>query len=167
MLPPTIFDNTVEGLSEEEKDRLLTFGSSEYWTALPGDRDSLELVSLPFGETRVLLHVYHRVDNDMLVIIGSKNDDLCTLEIWHARNNVVSPADAPPEPLPADFFAKGNRMPKGAQASILFCPETGGLEAQAVFWNKQGKVDVPVDNEVHYIWNGGNFEKQVLPKLKP
>jgi hypothetical protein len=167
MLPPTIFDNTVEGLSEEEKEHLLAFGGSEYWIVLPGDRDSLELVSLPFGETRVLLHVYHRVGGDMLAVVGSRNEDFFTLEIWQVRDGAVSPADAPPEPPVTDFFARGNKMPKGTQASILFCPEAGGLEAQAVFWDKRGRVHMPVDNEVRYVWTGENFEKQVLPKLKP
>ena len=56
-LPITLFENTPEGLSEDEKLRLIEQGSSEFWEVERFDADRLVLVSRPFGETRVMLRV--------------------------------------------------------------------------------------------------------------
>ncbi|MCL1985863.1 MAG: hypothetical protein FWG59_05390 [Betaproteobacteria bacterium] len=164
LLPATIFDNTLEGLNEDEKERLLDYGKSEYWILLPDSGDSLELISLPFGDTRVFLHACRESGGGTLALIGSRSEDICTLELWRINKGHFSPADAPPEPPVTDFFAKGNKMPKDVQASILFCLDGRGLEAQSVFWNRQGRAHVPVDNEVRYEWNGRHFEKRIRPK---
>ena len=164
LLPATIFENTLEGLSEDDKERLLDYGKSAYWILLPDSRDSLELVSLPFGDTRVFVHVCREDGGDTLALTGSRSEGICTLELWRMSEGNFAPFDAPPEPPVTDFFARGNKMPKNVQASILFCLDGQGLEAQAVFWNRQGKAHVPVDNEVRYEWNGRQFEKRIRPK---
>ena len=164
LLPATIFENTLEGLNEDEKERLLEYGKSVYWMLLPDSRDSLELVSLPFGDTRVFLHAYREDGGGTLALIGSRSEGICTLELWSMRREHFAPVDTPPEPPVTDFFANGNKMPKDVQASIFFCLDGQGLEAQAVFWNKQGKAHVPVDNEVRYEWNGRHFDKRIRPK---
>ena len=161
LLPATIFENTLEGLDEDEKERLLDYGKSEYWILLPDSRDSLEMVSLPFGDTRVYLHAYREDGGGTLALTGSRSENICTLELWRIDKGDFAPVDSPPEPPVTDFFAKGNKMPKDVQASILFCLDGQGLEAQAVFWNRQGRAHVPVDNEVRYEWNGRQFEKRV------
>ena len=166
LLPATIFENTLEGLNEDEKERLLDYGKSEYWILLPDSRDSLEMVSLPFGDTRVFLHVYREDGGGTLALIGSKNEDICTLELWRMSRGHFAPVDTPPDPPVTDFFAKGNKMPKDVQASVLFCLSGQGLEAQAVFWNRQGRAHVPTDNDVLYAWNGKRFEKQIRLKSK-
>jgi len=166
LLPATIFENTLEGLDEGEKERLLDYGKSEYWLLVPDSPDSLELISRPFGDTRVFLHVYREDGGGTLALSGSKNEGFCTLELWRMRRGHFAPVDAPPEPPVTDFFAKGNKMPKDVQASILFCLDGEGLEAQAVFWNRQGRAHVPVDHEVRYEWNGRKFEKQIRRKDK-
>ena len=165
-LPATIFENTLEGLSEDEKERLLDYGKSEYWILVPDSRDSLELISLPFGDTRVFLHVYREDGGGTLALTGSRSEGICTLELWRMGEERFAPADTPPEPPVTDFFAKDNKMPKDVQASILFCLDSQGLEAQAVFWNRQGRAHVPVDREVRYEWNGRHFEKRILLKDK-
>ncbi|MCL2123659.1 MAG: hypothetical protein FWH34_06165 [Desulfovibrionaceae bacterium] len=166
LLPATIFENTLEGLNEAEKERLLDYGKSEYWILLPDSRDRLELVSLPFGDTRVFVHAYREDGGGTLALAGSRSEDICTLELWRMSRGHFAPVDTPSEPHVADFFARGNKMPKDVQASILFCLDGEGLEAQAVFWNRQGRAHVPVDREVRYEWNGRHFEKQIRPKDK-
>jgi hypothetical protein len=166
LLPATIFENTLEGLNEDEKERLLDYGKSEYWILLPDSRDSLELVSLPFGDTRVFVHAYRVDSGGTLALTGSRSGDVCTLELWRMSAGNFAPVDTPPAPPVTDFFAKGNKMPRDVQASILFCLDEQGLEAQAVFWKRQGRAHVPVDNEVRYEWTGRHFEKQIRPKSK-
>jgi len=166
LLPATIFENTLEGLNEDEKERLLDYGKSEYWLLVPDSPDSLELISLPFGDTRVFVHVYREDGGGTLALTGSRSEGFCTLELWRMRRGHFAPVDAPPEPPVVDFFAKGNKMPKDVQASILFCLDGEGLEAQAVFWNRQGRAHVPVDREVRYAWNGRKIEKQIRRKGK-
>jgi hypothetical protein len=164
LLPATIFENTLEGLNAEEKERLLDYGKSDYWILLPDSPDSLELVSLPFGDTRVYLHAYREDGGGTLALTGSRSEGICTLELWRINKGHFAPVDTPPEPPVADFFAKGNTMPRDVQASILFCLDGLGLEAEAVFWKRKGRAYVPVDNEVRYEWNGRNFTKRVQPK---
>ena len=61
-LPITLFENTPEGLSEDEKLRLIEQGASEFWEVERFDADRLVLVSRPFGETRVGLRVFRGGD---------------------------------------------------------------------------------------------------------
>ena len=168
LLPATIFENTLEGLNADDKERLLLSGISEYWILLPDSFDSLELVSLPFGDTRVFLHVYRYDNGAALALIGSNSEEICTLELWRMdANGNFGPIDAPQEPPVTDFFGKGNKMPKDVQASILFCLDSAGLAARAAFWNEQGMAHVPVDNELRFDWNGKDFKKRIVPVQHP
>ncbi|MEI3478991.1 MAG: hypothetical protein V8Q84_07695 [Bilophila sp.] len=49
-LPITLFENTPEGLSEEEKLRLIEQGASDFWEVERFDADRLTLVSRPLGK---------------------------------------------------------------------------------------------------------------------
>ena len=69
-LPITLFENTPEGLSEDEKLRLIEQGASEFWEVERFDADRLVLVSRPFGETRVGLRVFRGGDR-LLAALGA------------------------------------------------------------------------------------------------
>ena len=69
-LPITLFENTPEGLSEDEKLRLIEQGASEFWEVERFDADRLVLVSRPFGETRVGLRVFRGGDR-LLAALGT------------------------------------------------------------------------------------------------
>ena len=80
-LPITLFENTPEGLSEDEKLRLIEQGASEFWEVERFDADRLVLVSRPFGETRVGLRVFRGGDR-LLAAIGTDGGAMCALELW-------------------------------------------------------------------------------------
>ena len=80
-LPITLFENTPEGLSEEEKLRLIEQGASDFWEVERFDADRLTLVSRPFGETRVMLRVFRGGDR-LLAALGTSGRAMCALELW-------------------------------------------------------------------------------------
>ena len=146
-LPITLFENTPEGLSEDEKLRLIEQGASEFWEVERFDADRLVLVSRPFGETRVGLRVFRGGDR-LLAALGTDGGAMCALELWQedATGGFV-PAN-PPDDSPA----------------FMFCLEDDGLDVRPLFWGPAGLVDVPVAKSVRYIWKSGAFEKTVSGK---
>ena len=81
-LPITLFENTPEGLSEEEKLRLIEQGESEFWEVERFDADRLVLVSRPFGETRVGLRVFRGRGIGCLLHWGRTGAPCVPLELW-------------------------------------------------------------------------------------
>ena len=147
-LPITLFENTPEGLSEDEKLRLIEQGASEFWEVERFDADRLVLVSRPFGETRVGLRVFRGA-----------------LELWQedATGGFV-PANPPDDPQLSDFLASGQRLAADVSPAFMFCLEDDGLDVRPLFWGPAGLVDVPVAKSVRYIWKSGAFEKTVSGK---
>ena len=172
ILPVTIFENTPEGMSEQEKRQLLEQGRTEFWQMHTEGPDGLDMISLPFGESMVSLRVFrgegqgaaHTAPRGTLIAVGTTGTPMCTLELWRedAAGRVV-PVDTPEEPTARDFFAPGSGMPRDVQLSVFFCVTDRGLEAQPVFWNATGMAHVPVNFRVLYVWADGQFKKKALP----
>ena len=57
LLPESIFENTPEGLSPQEKQKLLTDGHSEFWEVAGETEDVMVFASLPFRDTAVALRL--------------------------------------------------------------------------------------------------------------
>lgn len=53
LLPESIFENTPEGLSPQEKQKLLSAGHSEFWEIAGETEDVLVFASMPFRDTAV------------------------------------------------------------------------------------------------------------------
>lgn len=166
-LPPTIFENTPEGLSDEEKDELLETGKTAFWEITHETADALDMVALPFRETSVSVRLFHRGPGDSLAAVGTRGNPVCTIELWREdRDDRIVPVPTPSEPPARDFFAAGTKLPEDVQPSVLICLGDGGLEARVLFWNASGMAHVPVDNDVLYDWTRGGFEKRVTPRTK-
>lgn len=171
-LPLTIFENTPEGLSDEERLELLETGQTSFWKiALESDMN-LSLVSLPFEESFVSVRLFPPASQGgqggMLVAIGTTSTSMCTIEMWREdKNGRVMPEETPQEPPISDFFLPSTRMPADVEPAVLICLGAQGLEAKAIFWNSTGMAYVPVDNVVSYAWTGTNFEKQIRLKARP
>ncbi len=165
-LPITLFENTPEGLSEEEKLRLIEVGESEFWEVERFDEDSFVLVSRPFGETKVSMRVF-RGGPSLIVALGSDDGSVCALELWQedATGGFV-PANPPEDPLISDFLARGQRVPADVSPAFMLCLDGTALEARPLFWGQMGPVDVPVARSVRYVWKAGGFEKTVSDKSK-
>ena len=97
-LPITLFENTPEGLSEDEKLRLIEQGASEFWEVERFDADRLVLVSRPFGETRVGCIVFQG-GQAALPVRGQTGKKHSALELWQedATGGFV-PANPPDDP---------------------------------------------------------------------
>ena len=166
-LPPTIFENTPEGLSDGEKDELLENGKTGFWEITHETADALDMVALPFRESVVSVRLFHRGPGDSLAAVGTWGNPVCTIELWREdRDDRIVPVPTPSEPPVRDFFAAGNTPPKDVEPSVLICLGERGLEARIVFWNASGMAHVPVDNDVRYEWTQGTFEKRVTPRAK-
>jgi hypothetical protein len=169
LLPDTIFENTVEGLGEGEKRRLLADGQAEFWQLAEETEDSLLFSALPFHDSAVALRLYHGAGGDFcLAATGTIGGPLCTLELWRVdKAGRIVPVDGPPEPDIRDFLRAGQVLPGDIQPSTILCLDFDGLKAHPLFWSRTGLVDLPVVREVRYQWSGSAFEKLVLPKAAP
>ena len=148
-LPTTIFENTVPGLSENEKYELLVQGATEHWAIRHSSHDVLEIAEAPDGDSTVLLRLF-RGNGYVLAAIGTDSE----------------PAASPPEPNILDFFAPGTRIPPDVTASLPFCVRPEGLEVRPLFWTSIGLAHVPGDNAVFYVWTGTRFSKRIV-ELRP
>lgn len=163
-LPITLFENTPEGLSEEEKLHLIEQGSSEFWEVVQSDDDTIRMVSRPFGETKAVLHVF-RGGQELLVAMGTDDGTMCALELWQedATGGFV-PANAPEDPVASDFLSRGQKLGRAVSPAYVFCLDGDALEVRPLFWGPEGRVDVPVARTVRYEWRNGRFEKTVIAK---
>lgn len=162
-LPPTIFENTAEGLTVEEKYQLVTQGAGGAWVIRESGPDILRVESLGDSATVVLLCLF-RNNNQVIAAIGTDVGAMCTLELWNVElTGGLTPISTPPEPDIRDFFAPGTRLPAGITASFPFCVSPEGLEVRALFWTSNGLAHVPVDNDVDYVWQNGRFRKRITP----
>ena len=163
-LPVTLFENTPEGLSEEEKQELVDKGDSAFWLLEQETADRLVLLSRPFGETRVLVRVFHGAPGQLVVMLGTSGVPVCALELWTLdETGGLVPMQTPDDPDLKTFFRPGTELPTEASPAVLFCARENGLEAHPLFWGPDGLVDFKPHFRVDYAWNDGRFVKQITP----
>ena len=165
LLPASIFENTPEGLSAAEKQRLLAEGHADFWEIAGETEDVLVFASLPFRDAAVALRLFRHLDDGAVeAAVGTLGGPVCTLELWRVdASGRAVPADTPPEPDVSEFLAKGQKLPPDVRATVMLCLGLGGLKALPLFWTSTGMAHVPVANSVGYQWNGAVFEKRVTP----
>ncbi len=163
LLPATIFDNTPEGLSEEEKQTLIENSRTRLWRLISIDADELRVESYPVEGSSVTVRLFHGPEN-VVAAQGAETRDSCAVELWNydAKGRLV-PYPLPPAPALRDFFAPDKTPPAGLDHSIRICLALGVLRAWPLFAGPQGPVTVPLDNAVIYRWTGGGFDKALLP----
>ena len=145
-LPTSIFENTAEGLEDEDKQQLLEEGQSEFWELAGESRDVIVFRALPFRDSGVALRLFRDADDGSAVAaIGTLGTELCTVELWRVdASGRTVPVDVPQEPDIQEFFAKGQPVPDDVNPSVLICLGMGGLRAHPVFWNKTGMLYLPL-----------------------
>ena len=109
LLPESIFENTPEGLSPQEKQKLLSAGHSEFWEIAGETDDVLVFASMPFRDTAVALRLFRNaVDGSVLAAFGTLGGAVCTLELWRVdASGRAVPVDTPQEPDISAFFCPG------------------------------------------------------------
>ena len=165
-LPTSIFEATAEGLSEADKQQLLTEGRTEFWEITGETPDVLVFASLPFRDRAVGLRLFRNsADGSTEVAVGTLGEPICTVELWRQdTSGRIVPIDTPPEPDAREFLGKGQKLPGGVMPTVLIGLVLGGLKAEPVFWSSKGRVDLPLRNEVSYQWTGKGFEKRVAAR---
>ncbi len=163
-LPTSIFDNTLEPVGEEDKERLLDRGYISNWVILHKAPDILVMSAMSQVGGEVILRLF-RAPSGGVAMLGAKTGDACASELWRydAHGGIV-PDAGPAEPPPADFFAPGRALPPGVSPSYRLCLENDRLEAKPLFWNSDGLVDILPDNRIFFAWNGTAFVQQVEPR---
>lgn len=169
MLPTSIFETTAEGLSESDKQQLLTEGRTEFWEISGETPDVLVFASLPLRDRAVGLRLFRNTaDGSTDVAVGTLGEPICTVELWRQDiSGRIVPVDTPPEPDAREFLGKGQKLPGNVMPTVLICLGLGGLKAEPVFWSSKGRVELPLANEVSYQWTGNGFEKHVSPRERP
>lgn len=176
-VPLTLFENTLEGMSDHERVELLETGTSTFWQISGETELTLTLQSIPFRESKVSVRLFPQKSQAggeqefILAALGTRSIAMCTIEMWREdQNGRMVPEDTPQEPPISDFFAPQNRIPKDVDPSVLICLGADGLEAMPIFWNASGMggmAYIPADNTVTYRWTGTAFEKIIRPKVRP
>ena len=168
-LPSSIFDNTAEGLPDEEKERLLETGQCEFWEVVGETDDVIAFRALPFRDSAVALRLFRNEENgEIIAAIGTLGVPICALELWKRDvSGRIVPADTPDDPDISEFFDATVPQPKDVTASVLPCLGLGGLKAQVLFWGPSGMVRLPVARDIGWHWTGHSFEKIVRPHALP
>lgn len=172
-VPLTLFENTPEGLRDEERLELLETGASSFWKIVDESEWTLTMQSVPFGESEVSVRLFPQKSQGgegqefILAALGTRSSAMCTIEMWREdKNGRMVPEDTPTEPPITDFFSPKSRIPKDVEPTVLICLGEQGLEAMPIFWNASGMAHVPVDNTVSYAWTGAAFEKRIQPRVQ-
>lgn len=166
MLPTSIFETTAEGLSEADKQQLLTEGRTEFWEIAGETPDVLVFASLPFRDRAVGLRLFRNTaDGSTEVAVGTLGEPICTVELWRLdTSGRIVPIDTPPEPDAREFLGNGQKLPENVMPTVLICLGLGGLKAVPVFWSRKGQVELPLQHDISYQWTGNGFEKQVVAR---
>lgn len=164
LLPTSVFESEPTGMSEIEKQEILSSGKSEYWEILRETPDELLLVALPFRDRIMGLRLF-RGEKDAVAAIGSLREPDCALELWRIDGNGgITLEETPEEPDIREFFAPGRKPPKRVRHDSRICLDGDGLRASPLFWNNAGVTPVRLDYEIIYRWTGKEFVRQSRPR---
>lgn len=165
LLPTSIFELTPEGLSDAEKQDLLTNGKSGHWEIADETPDAMLFNALPGRDRSIGLRVFrNNVDGSTDVAIGTLGEPVCGLELW--RQDLagrILPIDGPEEPKAGEFFAGARKISGRIHSAVIMCLAPEGLKALPIFWNDLGMLPARLDNEIVYQWNGSGFVKKSRP----
>lgn len=101
LLPESIFENTPEGLSPQEKQKLLSAGHSEFWEIAGETDDVLVFASMPFRDTAVALRLFRNA-------VGRLRT--CRIRsLWAARCAPLSCGGLTPLAAPYQWTPRKNR----------------------------------------------------------
>lgn len=161
-LPITLFEDTPEGLSSDERNQLVERGECAYWIVSSESADKLVLLSRPFGETRVTLQVFRGGENGFVAAIGNSSSPICALELWELDGaGGLVPISTPKDPAIAEFFDPGYRLPRSISPVTLFCLADNALESRPLFWGPEGLMNITPTRQVRYTWKDGQFKKEI------
>lgn len=167
LIPPSIFENTIEGLREDEKQLLMDTGETEFWvmTAL-SDEELVIQNRAPEADTMATLKLFRANNGDTIIAMGVTAGNACALELWRsdAKGGII-PMPMPDEPAISEFLQLNRVLPQDADVSMLICldPVAEGLEAKPLIWTPSGLDKIHLDTKVFYNWNGVKFVKHVVP----
>lgn len=167
LLPSTIFENTIEGLTWREKEDLLDWGYSENWQIrqnLP-DQLTLESTALHTSEAHSVVSLcLYRGRGQVVAAMGTESGPICITELWKfIAESGARPMPTPADPHITDFFRSDTVIPRDVKVSLTFCARPEGLEVYPLFWSPIGLSVVQPDNAVFYVWNGSRFSKRIVP----
>ncbi len=167
LIPPTIFENTVEGLDENDKQVLADNGRVGPWVLTSLSDDELEFTSaVPHSNTKVRMRLYHAVNGDILIACGVQSGESCAMELWRcdAAGRII-PMPIPDEPGISEFLAAGRVLPEEYEVSMLICLDVDSpqLKAFPLLWTPTGLGSLPLDYDVYYKWNGETFGRESIP----
>ena len=159
LLPPSIFENTSEGLSDDEFDALVEEGRTEYWSISRESANDLVISAAPPVESKVVLHLFRSDDGGVVAALGSQSGIVCALEFWRYDGaGKIMPVAGPEQPSISDLFLP-DHLPSHVDPTIMMCLEQDKVFAKPVLWSANGIVHEPQDFIVHYFWNGREFIK--------
>ena len=165
LIPPTIFENTVEGLDENEKQILADNGRMGPWALTFMTDDELEFTSsVPHSGTKVRMRLYHAANGDIFISCGVQSGESCAMELWRRdTEGRIIPVAIPDEPGIAEFLAAGRSVPEDYEVSMLICQDadTPRLKAVPLLWTPTGLGSLTLDYDVYYQWTGEAFSKEL------
>ena len=170
LIPPTIFENTIEGLREDEKQFLMDTGESDFWVMTALSNEELVIsTKAPEADTQATLKLFRANNGDTIIAMGVTAGDSCALELW--KNDTagrLTPLPIPDEPAISDFLQINRVLPENTDISMLICldPLAEGLVAKPLIWTPSGLDNVRLDTKVIYTWDGRAFVKKIL-ELEP
>ena len=157
LIPPSIFENTSEGLGDDELASLVDDGQTSFWRISDESQNHLVVSATTPVESQVVLHLFSHTDGGVVAALGSQSGLVCALELWrYDAKRQLLPMPVPVEPSITDLF---NNLPSYVDPTLMLCLNNDKILVKPVLWGPDGIVSEKADFEVHYFWNGTNFIK--------
>ncbi len=165
-IPPSIFDNTYQPLTEEEKEILITNGYTHNWVLIYTNDDTMRFATTTLDDNKVTARVFH-AGKEGYIVLGADTPDACAAEIWSfTANGGLIPHPGPQDPAPEDFFAEPYALGKEVTPTFRLCLVGDVLEAKPFFWDDSGLIAITPTQKVLYTWTGSEFKKSITSIAK-
>ncbi len=159
-LPQSVFDNTTEGISQQEMDILIQNLESDNWSVTDSRSGQLTIECKHSNST---LRVYaYALDTNAVLITHTVNERAISTETWvyNAGNQTVTRKELLPVVSINDFYAEGDMVadPMSYTANVVVSVRDDGTLVYDVYtWMDESLEMKQNAFTITAVWNGNGF----------
>lgn len=168
-LPASIFDNTAEGMSEQNKQQLLTRGKVDGWKITQQTDKSFVVSDTDSGQSTVQLMVY-AAPPGQLIAVHTQNGQNTNLDFWRytAASQQLTQVGLSPSFFPKitgdDFLAAEEKLPDAYRATMTYTMnEDGTIDVEPYTWMESVFEERTLLYTIQLTWNGKKFQVEKSP----
>ncbi len=159
-LPQSVFDNTTEGISQQEMDILIQNLESDNW-GVTNSRPGRLTIECKYSNSTLRVYAY-ALDTNAVLITHTVNERAIFTETWvyNAGNQTVTRKELLPVVSINDFYAEGDMVadPMSYTANVVVTVRDDGTLVYDVFtWMDESLEMKQNAFAITAVWNGNGF----------